>query len=457
MSDNVNIDPSTSPLASSIATDEIGGVHYQVVKIAQGSDGIATPVSAADPLPVRDVLAATEATLAALNPHDAAALYTGTLTDVGATAHFGTAGYASISVQVSGIGAYSIHIEGSNDGLNWAGVLFLPLNEFYLVDDIDHPGNYSVSTSTLYLRFNATTLLGSVVVTAVGRVAAGPSAADSLSMALAREQNLPLGVELISGVKMDTSRALMLSDGVQYPLTFPTGSAEPVIIDCTGYGSLSIQVATASVSLAASSDGITWTAQPALSQTGALSTTLTGNNIWTAPVITRYLRFTPNGWPVGTITLKQAPASFGSVNIVAVNSTTAVTGGISGTLGVGGASAVGIAPTTNPITAGGVDPAGLSRRVLMDTAGRTQVSGVDQQGIPRGLAQLPISFQGGPAINVRDTDLAEGASSVELLAHILLELRILTLQLQKLPLILAAGLADIDEPASYRNDPTLFQ
>lgn len=93
----------------------------------------------------------------------------------------------------------------------------------------------------------------------------------------------------------------------------------------------------------------------------------------------------------------------------------------------------------------------------MDTAGRTQVSGVDQQGIPRGLAQLPISFQGGPAINVRDTDLAEGASSVELLAHILLELRILTLQLQKLPLILAAGLADIDEPASYRNDPTLFQ
>jgi len=54
MPDNLNIDPSTGPNAAPIATDEIGGVHYQVVKLAHGADGTATPASAAAPLPTQD-------------------------------------------------------------------------------------------------------------------------------------------------------------------------------------------------------------------------------------------------------------------------------------------------------------------------------------------------------------------------------------------------------------------
>lgn len=42
--------PTTS--GATIATDDIGGVQHQLVKVEFGVDGVATPVSDADPLPV---------------------------------------------------------------------------------------------------------------------------------------------------------------------------------------------------------------------------------------------------------------------------------------------------------------------------------------------------------------------------------------------------------------------
>lgn len=42
--------PTTS--GATIATDDIGGVQHQLVKVEFGADGVATPVSDADPLPV---------------------------------------------------------------------------------------------------------------------------------------------------------------------------------------------------------------------------------------------------------------------------------------------------------------------------------------------------------------------------------------------------------------------
>lgn len=73
MADNVQLNAPTSSGAT-IATDDIGGVQHQLVKVEFGGDGVATPVSGADPLPVTDaaVLAklsadpATQTTLAAL-------------------------------------------------------------------------------------------------------------------------------------------------------------------------------------------------------------------------------------------------------------------------------------------------------------------------------------------------------------------------------------------------------
>lgn len=70
MADNVAVEPSAAPSAVDVATDDVGGRHFQIVKLAIGADGVATlidaglPITAASlPLPSG---ASTEATLAAL-------------------------------------------------------------------------------------------------------------------------------------------------------------------------------------------------------------------------------------------------------------------------------------------------------------------------------------------------------------------------------------------------------
>ncbi len=68
MADNIAITPGSG---ATIATDDVGGVQYQRVKVAHGADGSATDVSSAAPLPtvqqadtpsVTSVSAATSAT-----------------------------------------------------------------------------------------------------------------------------------------------------------------------------------------------------------------------------------------------------------------------------------------------------------------------------------------------------------------------------------------------------------
>lgn len=50
MSDNTQLNPGTG--GDIVATDDVGGVKYQRVKVNFGVDGIATDVSAVNPLPV---------------------------------------------------------------------------------------------------------------------------------------------------------------------------------------------------------------------------------------------------------------------------------------------------------------------------------------------------------------------------------------------------------------------
>lgn len=49
MTDNVDVTPGSG---KTIAADDVGGIHYQRVKVAHGADGAATDVSTASPLPV---------------------------------------------------------------------------------------------------------------------------------------------------------------------------------------------------------------------------------------------------------------------------------------------------------------------------------------------------------------------------------------------------------------------
>lgn len=65
MADNVTL-PGAGDV---VATDDVGGVHYQLVKIASGGNGVATPVTTTDPLPMAvygELIEATEAMRMAL-------------------------------------------------------------------------------------------------------------------------------------------------------------------------------------------------------------------------------------------------------------------------------------------------------------------------------------------------------------------------------------------------------
>lgn len=62
MADNIAI---TVGSGTTVATEDVSGVHHQKVKIEFGGDGLATPVSASDPLPVTNSTLATGASTAA--------------------------------------------------------------------------------------------------------------------------------------------------------------------------------------------------------------------------------------------------------------------------------------------------------------------------------------------------------------------------------------------------------
>ncbi len=79
MADNVTLNSPTSAGAV-IASDEIAGVQHQLVKVEFGADGAATQVSAANPFPVTDANALTDAQIRATPIPVSGSLGTGDLT-----------------------------------------------------------------------------------------------------------------------------------------------------------------------------------------------------------------------------------------------------------------------------------------------------------------------------------------------------------------------------------------
>ena len=64
MADNVILNAPTT-VGSTIATDDVGGIQHQLVKVEFGGDGVATPVTVAAPLPTTD--AAAEASVSSID------------------------------------------------------------------------------------------------------------------------------------------------------------------------------------------------------------------------------------------------------------------------------------------------------------------------------------------------------------------------------------------------------
>jgi hypothetical protein len=163
-----------------------------------------------------------------------------TITAVGASNTIDTNGYGAIVAQISGVWQGNCYFEASNDGTVWNTILTFSRDNLSLQDSITSGGLYTVRPSGRYLRLMVTNIAGDLSINAIGRAAEGIAASDVLSLAMDKQNNTPLNVQL-NGVKQATDGAIVLDDcGGPYYLT---GASNSLILDTKGYSWVSITTA----------------------------------------------------------------------------------------------------------------------------------------------------------------------------------------------------------------------
>ena len=148
----------------------------------------------------------------------------------------------------------------------------------------------------------------------------------------------------------------------------------------------------------------------------------------TAGTFTYCLRNTP--WNGAYTT--SVPTGTASNNVAQFAGTTVVNAGVAGTIAIGGNIAPAVAPTLNPVTVGGVDGGGLTRRALTDTSGRvaTGAYGIDAFATIRQVGTTtPADLTTMPKLITQDLSDFEGQTTVELLGQILQQMKIHNLYL----------------------------
>ena len=195
MADNIDITPGTG---RTVATDQIGTIDYQLIKIAYGALDSATLVSPANPLPVQAPDITATGTLAAAAQTVALSLSSAT-----------TGGMGAATAQITGTWVGTITFEGTTDGANW-----VPINGVYAGQSM--PGSTVTANGLVRLtpaglasiRLNMTAWTsGTATITLRASMGAGGTFLN---------QSLPVGANIIGSVK--------LTDGTN-SIAFATGSA----------------------------------------------------------------------------------------------------------------------------------------------------------------------------------------------------------------------------------------
>ena len=417
---------------------------------------------------------------------DGVTLYSATVTTAGQQTTFNTSSFTSCVLQISGLEQATINVMGSNNGTNWNIIPLNDLNDFPITDIITTDGAWTFKNSFPLVAINVVNIVGSAVITVVGRSGGGAESADKLAAAF--DPNTPFQVSVAGGILVDSNKAIRIADGLLYSQTILAASGNaPLIFDCLGYAQISISQNAGTAIPSYSVDGINYYSGFLSTSTGsgvvAGASATTAGTSYTGNITYRYIKISPSAYPCAfSILLKfNATAQFNNISSIAgiaVNASTAqlgmglvnigasaiVTGGVAGLMGVGGNIAAGVAPTANPVPVGGIDPLGLTRRLYTDTSGRASVSGNPSVTTGNTTQQYALSMQGpgasaqyAPALQVQDTTMYEGSTQIELLMQILLELRILNQQYAELPTMLNYNTSSlIDSPDKYRQDPTFF-
>jgi len=173
---------------------------------------------------------------------DCIPLLTTTISAAGVSSTIDTNGFGAVVTQLSGVWQGSCFFESSNDLAAWDSVLTFSRDSLSLQDIINSTGIYTVRPSGRYMRLTVTTITGTMSVSAIGRAAEGIAAADLLSLAMDRQNNTPLQVQL-QGNKQDVQGALIPSDcaGPFYAsATVANANAGVLTIDTQGYPSLTL-------------------------------------------------------------------------------------------------------------------------------------------------------------------------------------------------------------------------
>jgi hypothetical protein len=390
------------------------------------------------------------------------------ITTTGPGNTYNTKGYGFLAFQFGGIWAGVIRVEGSNDGVAWTQQYVQHLASGLVTDIITLPNITLVEAASVYMRYYVVQLeTGTITATVVGNTGTIPTT-NLLAMSFDSSSGVQQNVN-VANLKLDTTSALVLSDAPA-PILISGGVGQVVIIDTIGYQSLNVTTETLTATTFSSNDKVTWSALScAPLALGSLVTSIAANTGYTLPCVARYIRFTITAAGTATAYLRNqpwpapyaTPTGNASTNIAQFGGVAQLNGGVGGSQAVGGTVAVGSAPTANPILIGTVDPSNLTRRVQSDTTGRLNVNilSTDQTGTVRvtGSVSPPSNMQNLAALAVQELSQFEGQSFIELLAQILIELRISNYYHYNLPTLLTTGLTNStgDEPSALRNDPVI--
>jgi hypothetical protein len=413
MADNVGYTPG---VGATVAADDIGGVLHQRVKIGVGADGVATDVSAANPMPVTGTVEVTAGTpldvtgtvavsgsvavtggltdaelraspvsVVALDPSTATSFGPITTANVVLFSAIDTTGERSIVLQLTGLWDGTINLQASQDGTDWFDAFgvcqtneIAPTNSFYA------PGVIVVPATARYFRAVTSVDFSGTVSGLYSQRAfdVAPFFVRNTLTDVSSDVRMPVaGVDPLGNLRqiaVSEFGQVMPADG-----RVITGSLARIgtiwMVETTGYNSISVQIFAqtafvATMTFQASNDATTWAAVNGFNSTGPQSgtTTTAAAGLFIFPAIARYFRVQitaySSGIPAAVGVLKSAPAFFPvstpSVNLGQLNTNSIVTAA-TGVIAVGGNIAVGAAPTASPTPIGGWDGTN-TRRILTD-------------------------------------------------------------------------------------------
>lgn len=382
-----------------------------------------------------------------------------------------TTGYQRLSFQFTGVWSAEIVVQGSNDNTNWFNLLTYNTTDGSATDSISIPGIYTVSVSTIYMRYFMNGLNGTVIAIVVGKVTPQEESA-LVAQSFDEFSGVRQQINIASGLAKDVNGALINSDApISMQIKGAVGSS--IIIDTQGYQTLSITTQTMTASVFGSNDQVSWgSIYGVIVGTQQVSNTnIVANTTMAFPCLARYIKFAVStsgtatvylrnqAYPVGYASFQALPNNQSS-NIAQIGGSATASTGVVGTMGVGGVTTIGNTPVIAPNLIGAVDSANKARAVTVDSSGRinSNVGGVDQTGVNRSLGGISPAYENITTLAVTELSQFEGQSFIELLAQILVELKISNYYMYNLPGLLSTGTTNsiADEPAAIRNEPSVL-